>query len=285
MNKPKTIQKSKRILIEIKDIFLFIFTVIDLIFITVNMIYSFNLQVEEFLTQYDLFVCIILGLDMILNYYTSNMSITEFLKKDHNIINILTIIPFDFILGQYFFAIRYLRILRFTRILRLWHVKREIYTIEQIIQENLLKAVFIIFSIFVGVSAILLKVFDTSFDSILNAIWFIIVTASTVGYGDMTPTTSFGKILTMTIILMGIIFTAIFTAYLSAVYNRRSDENRIHEIEEYISNVEGKNKTLKKEVIHLNRKLNKIEDNVENINNTLQEVDKKLDKLLENKDE
>ncbi|WP_455644845.1 potassium channel family protein [Methanosphaera sp.] len=285
MDETKTIKKSKRILIEIKDIFLFIFTVIDLIFITINIIYSFNLQVEEFLTIYDLFVCILLGLDMLLNYYTSNISLKEFLKKDHNIINIITIIPFDFILGQYFFAIRYLRILRFTRILRIWHIKREIYTIEQIIQENLLKAVFIIFSIFVGVSAILLRVFDASFDSILNAIWFIIVTASTVGYGDMTPTTHFGKILTMTIILMGIIATAIFTAYLSAVYNRRSDENRIREIEDYISNVEGKNKTLKKEVIHLNRKLNMMEDDVETIKNTLIKVDEKLDKLLENEKE
>eukprot|EP00966_Prymnesium_polylepis_P091149 2109753-Prymnesium_polylepis.1 len=41
-----------------------------------------------------------------------------------------------------------------------------------------------------------------------NAIWFVLVTFTTVGYGDIYPATAQGKLVAGISILLGILFTA-----------------------------------------------------------------------------
>ena len=50
------------------------------------------------------------------------------------------------------------------------------------------------------------------FGSIIRSLWFSFVSATTIGYGDVTPTTAIGKILTMIFALFGIVCVAILTA-------------------------------------------------------------------------
>tara|TARA_B100001063_G_scaffold127724_1_gene119356 strand:+ start:4732 stop:5493 length:762 start_codon:yes stop_codon:yes gene_type:complete len=50
------------------------------------------------------------------------------------------------------------------------------------------------------------------FGSIVRAFWFSIVTMTTIGYGDITPTTSLGKILAIVFGIVGIICVALLTA-------------------------------------------------------------------------
>ena len=50
------------------------------------------------------------------------------------------------------------------------------------------------------------------FGSIVRAFWFSIVTMTTIGYGDITPTTSLGKILAISFGIIGIICVALLTA-------------------------------------------------------------------------
>jgi voltage-gated potassium channel len=50
------------------------------------------------------------------------------------------------------------------------------------------------------------------FGSIVRAFWFSIVTMTTIGYGDVTPTTSLGKVLAITFGIVGIVCVALLTA-------------------------------------------------------------------------
>lgn len=50
------------------------------------------------------------------------------------------------------------------------------------------------------------------FGSIIRSLWFSFVSATTIGYGDVTPSTALGKILTIIFALLGIICVAILTA-------------------------------------------------------------------------
>ena len=50
------------------------------------------------------------------------------------------------------------------------------------------------------------------FGSIVRAFWFSIVTMTTIGYGDVTPSTSLGKILAITFGIVGIVCVALLTA-------------------------------------------------------------------------
>lgn len=49
----------------------------------------------------------------------------------------------------------------------------------------------------------------------LDALWFCYSTVTTVGYGDITPTTSFGRVIGIFLMLIGTIFFVTFTALFS----------------------------------------------------------------------
>ena len=49
---------------------------------------------------------------------------------------------------------------------------------------------------------------NEDFDNIFKAAWFVIVTLSTVGYGDISPVSPLGKFLTVPIIVAGLLFMA-----------------------------------------------------------------------------
>ena len=49
---------------------------------------------------------------------------------------------------------------------------------------------------------------QSDFDSIMGSGWFVLVTLTTVGYGDRYPLTSIGQIITSFAIICGVLFTA-----------------------------------------------------------------------------
>ena len=55
-----------------------------------------------------------------------------------------------------------------------------------------------------------------AFTDIRNSLWWAIVTMTTVGYGDMAPTTDYGRFLAVLIMISGIILIAIITATISS---------------------------------------------------------------------
>lgn len=87
------------------------------------------------------------------------------------------------------------------------------------------------------VGAIIVRVFDTSdaFDSFDNSIWYSLQTVTTVGYGDVVPTTVFGRIVGAVVMLFGIAFTAVVTASITSTFveaaRRRGGEQEHAEAE------------------------------------------------------
>lgn len=69
---------------------------------------------------------------------------------------------------------------------------------------------------------------DSQFNNIPNSIYWAIVTMTTVGYGDITPVTGFGKFLSACVMLIGYTIIAVPTGIVSASmmkdYKRRRDK-------------------------------------------------------------
>jgi voltage-gated potassium channel len=101
-------------------------------------------------------------------------------------------------------------------------IKQFIHFIKQ---ENLHRLLLILFVLLI-LSSLALAVFEPNI-SIVNAFWLSIVTLTTVGYGDITPTTLGGRIVGMVIMLFGIGVLGMFTASIASIFvAKRLKEDR-----------------------------------------------------------
>jgi len=138
------------------------------------------------------------------------------------IIDLLAILPFYL---SFFFAIdmRYLRMLRMLRLLKLSHYFKGLDIFLTVISKEIVTIATVILTVFIVVilSASLMytlehKAQPEAFQDIPHAIWWAVVTMTTVGYGDVTPVTFAGRLLAGFIMLLGVGVVALPAGMLAA---------------------------------------------------------------------
>ncbi|XP_067024226.1 A-type voltage-gated potassium channel KCND2-like isoform X1 [Acropora muricata] len=72
---------------------------------------------------------------------------------------------------------------------------------------------------------------DTKFKGIPMTFWYVIVTMTTLGYGDMTPTSVIGRLTGVICSLSGIMVVALPAPVLEKNFSRKSEEGRPHPAE------------------------------------------------------
>lgn len=98
-------------------------------------------------------------------------------------------------------------------------------------------------------SGFLISGIDPAFDSPLDGIWWAWVTVSTVGYGDLVPSTTEGRIFGSLLILMGVGLFSMLTASFSALFIEQDEReiiakeerniHRIKRLEKRLENIEN----------------------------------------------
>ena len=73
---------------------------------------------------------------------------------------------------------------------------------------------------------------ETDFKTFWDSVWWVLVTISTVGYGDKVPETPVGRITAVTIMLFGIALLSVITATISSIFVTRKirEEKGLQEI-------------------------------------------------------
>ncbi|KPV95027.1 Cyclic nucleotide-gated potassium channel [Pseudoalteromonas sp. P1-9] len=141
-----------------------------------------------------------------------------------SLIDLLAIAPFYL---SFIFAIdlRYLRMLRMLRLLKLTHYFKGLRLFMDVLKKELpsVGAAIIIMCVLVILSASVMYGVEHDaqpdvFDSIPSAIWWSVVTMTTVGYGDVTPVTFLGKFISIFIMLLGVGIVALPAAMLAAKF-------------------------------------------------------------------
>ena len=166
----------------------------------------------------------------------------DFIFSFYGIIDLLAILPSLFLLPGF----RILRILRFLRIFRIFKATRFILAVDRLtealneIRRELL-ALVILSLMLVYLAACGIHYFERveqpeEFGSILDSMWWAIVTLTTVGYGDVYPITPGGKIFTALVTLIGVGLIAIPSGLLASVLTEARVERK--QIEESEENVE-----------------------------------------------
>lgn len=81
--------------------------------------------------------------------------------------------------------------------------------------------------IVVVLGGVMMRVLDhAEYGSIWLGMWWVLQTVTTVGFGDLTPTSTIGRILTSIVMLWGIAFLAIITAAITSVFVARAERER-----------------------------------------------------------
>lgn len=257
-------------LIEFKNLILILLIVIDLIFIITITVFNLPANDIEFMAYFDLFVCILLGIDLIFEYRNRECTSLEFLKG--HILDIISIIPFNFIFLRYLTVFRVVRIIQFFQVIRVVNIKRtNVHSFKYFVENQLLRTLTIILVLYMAISSIILFTLDESFLSIFDSFWYNLVTITGVGYGDYTPSSSAGKVIGMLTIIIGVLFISVFTAAMSALYMRQPEEETRQTIHDYMKSFKEENEDLKNELEQLKAETETLNKKIDDLTEMLKE--------------
>ncbi|OED29727.1 potassium channel family protein [Methanosphaera sp. WGK6] len=270
-------EENRRLLLELKDIILIILTLIDFIFIFIITVYDISYNELRFMALFDLIVCVVLFFNLVYIYRHSNESPGTFIRT--HIVDILSIIPFNFIFLRYlaiFRVIRIIKVLQVFQIFKLYNIRHYNFgALKYFVRNRLLKVLGILIVFYIILSSVILFKIDPSFTSLFDSVWYNIVTLTGVGYGDITPLSQPGKIMGMLTIIMGVLFISIFTAAMSALYMEKQEEDTRHAIKLYVNELKNRNKNLQKEIIKLDKDINVLHEKLDDVTQLLDEEIKK----------
>ena len=148
-------------------------------------------------------------------------------KEPSNVIDLLAILPFFLeSLLSHLFDLRFLRVFRLMRLLKLMRYSDATKSLFIVCKREwpVMKASAFIMLLLVMLAACLGYVFEheaqpDKFENIPQSIYWAVITLASVGYGDISPVTPMGRIMTIVLALLGIGIFAIPAAILSSGLN------------------------------------------------------------------
>ena len=178
------------------------------------------------------FFTIIFTLEYLLRLYSIGKPL-KYATSFFGLIDLLCIIPtylsLFFAGTQVMLVVRLIRVLRIFRILKLFHYVGEAAALTKAMQASRRKITVFLFTVLtmVVIFGSLMYVIEgpkNGFTSIPRSIYWAVVTLTTVGYGDITPQTNFGQLLSAIVMIMGYgviaVPTGIVTVELSQTMKR-----------------------------------------------------------------
>jgi voltage-gated potassium channel len=171
--------------------------------LALTVVWLFTLPDEAWITQANVAIWAVFFLDYVIRlaYATDRR---QFVLK--NVPDLVAALPVDLLLGQDIFGLgRLARLVLIFRLLRavsvLWRVSR---SVRDILQTNQLGYVMLFISGLVVVGGIGIWLVEPEIGSIGDGVWWSLVTAATVGYGDIAPKTLPGRIVAAVMMIIGI---------------------------------------------------------------------------------
>ena len=153
----------------------------------------------------------------------------QFIFSFYGLVDLAAILPFYVARGIDLRSIRILRLFRLLRVFKIVRYSRALRRLKNVftmIKEEL--ALFLFASLLVlYISSVGIYYFENAaqpekFKSVFHCMWWAVATLTTVGYGDMYPVTTGGKIFTFFIVLIGIGIIAVPTGLIASALTKMS---------------------------------------------------------------
>ncbi|MBL1226577.1 potassium channel family protein [Enterococcus sp. BWR-S5] len=224
-----------------------VLSILSIFMVVLDFASVINLSEQPYLVV-DTSILIIFAVDYIARLYLAEEKKKFFLT---NIFDLIAIIPFSSIFS-FFRVARIFRIARISRISRL----SRLVGITGKLSRNLngfLKTNGFINVLYISVILILISATTYSVAEnvpFADSLWWALVTTTTVGYGDISPTSPFGRIAAIVLMLLGIGFIGLLTSTITEFFNGgesqsgESKDELLTKIEYLIEKVEALEKKI-----------------------------------------
>ena len=241
-------------MMNIKKYYELLFSVLALISFSLSLLdFKYDL-LEKGKVYYfiDLSIYIIFFVDYFYRLIISN-SKKEFVKN--NVVDLIAIIPFSSAF-KLFRISKMIRITKLARILKNLKLSKSIALIlraykriKKILKTNGLIYSLIFMSVILFLSSFIISYIENM--KFIDALWWSFVTASTVGYGDISPQTGLGRLIASILMLVGIGTIGMLTGTIATYFNNVEKEPDLtNEIEKSILNSKEFTEKEKKEIIN-----------------------------------
>ena len=231
---------------KIWDLSLFGLVVLNLVAVALESVPTLQINYGSWFYSFEIFSVIVFTVEYVARVWSAPA------KRDHEngetglkarmryifsfygLIDLVAILPFYI---QAFFPgldLRVLRALRLLRILKLNHYNSALDDLfGAIIEEkkSFLTTLYIFSVAFVLSSSLIYyaehKVQPEDFRSIPDAMYWSIITLTTVGYGDVSPITVFGKSIAAITAIFGVVVVALLTGIVANSFNAQMDRRKV----------------------------------------------------------
>jgi len=203
------------------DLFIQALIILSLISFSVSTVPDLYPEIITFLNYFQIFTVIIFTFEYLLRLYVADIK-REYIFSIYGIIDFLAILPFYLSTAVDLRSLRILRLFRLFRILKFTRYTAAIERFKAVMKEIreelilfLSATAFLLYFAAVGIYYFENAAQPEQFTSIFHSLWWAVATLTTVGYGDVYPTTTGGKIFTFLILMIGLGIVAVPAGLLS----------------------------------------------------------------------
>ncbi len=208
---------SKRIRL-VYEVLCFILILFDAFFLFLPVIFPLKPETILGIAEFDAVAVLFLWIEFLARVSTAEHKLS-YIKRDWT--DIVAVIPFDYIIFSAFGVIPLLtlplKIVRLVRVAALLRFSRRIEkSVLSFAERTRLIYGLVLYLLVIIVGATLLFNSEASINPTMSTpddtLWYMIVTVTSVGYGDVVPVTGFGRMIGVIAMLSAIFFTSLVTA-------------------------------------------------------------------------
>ncbi|MDJ0575742.1 MAG: ion transporter [Xenococcaceae cyanobacterium MO_234.B1] len=170
--------------------------------------YPINSEIQDILHLIDLGILVVFTFEYILRFWSANNKLKFFFRL-FSVIDLIAILPLVLGLMDTTF-IRIFRWFRILRIIRFWKLEILLLGIkadESIVFVRIFLTLFSLIFVYAGlIYQVEHSINQVGLKNFFDAFYFVVVTMTTVGYGDVTPLSEPGRAMTLLMILTGVLF-------------------------------------------------------------------------------
>lgn len=200
------------------NVFISILIILNVIFVIIGTVKPIEIRIKNFLEFFETFSVIAFTIEYILRVWSCTVikeyshpfkGRLKYITRPLLMVDLLAILPY-YIPMVFPIDMRFIRILRIFRVLRILKIERYSKALQLIIDvvkeksSELFSTLIAIFTLLTIISSFMYYIEPQTFENIPSAMWWGIVTLTTVGYGDVYPITPLGKVIGAILALLGV---------------------------------------------------------------------------------